>query len=474
MGVNAKGRELSALEGVDVLVAGGGNAALCAALTARESGARVAVLERDAIESRGGNSKYTRNVRCAHQGGPHTGGPYPEEELLQDLVNVTGEDIDLAMARYTIKRSVEAPAWMERQGVTWQGALRGTQALTRTNRFFLGGGKALLNTYYRRAEQLGIEVFYNARVEQLQLRDGRFASAAVATDGRRESVAARAIVVASGGFESSLAWLRQYWGDAVDNYIIRGTACNDGTLLAALLDMGAVARGNARGFHSTAVDARSPRYDGGIVTRIDSIPFGIAVNRDARRFYDEGEEIWPKRYAVWGRLIAEQPEQVAFSIFDERAWGSFIPGCYPPFVADTIGELAGKLGLDAETLTATVEEYNRAAVAGEGYDGSRHDGRAATGLEPPKSNWALPVDRPPFRAYPLRPGITFTYLGVGVDRQARVLTQDGSPLPGIYAAGEIMAGNVLLRGYLAGFGMTIGTVFGRIAGEEAAAHARSH
>jgi tricarballylate dehydrogenase len=189
------------------------------------------------------------------------------------------------------------------------------------------------------------------------------------------------------------------------------------------------------------------------------------------RFYDEGENIWPKRYAVWGRLVAEQPGQVAYSIFDSRADGLFIPPMYPAYTAASIVELAAQLELDAAALEATVAEYNRKVTPG---DPTRLDARTTTGLSPPKTNWAIALDRPPFRAYPLRPGITFTYLGVGVDQRARVLKDTGEALPGVYAAGEIMAGNVLREGYLGGFGMTIGTVFGCIAGREAARHIRAH
>jgi tricarballylate dehydrogenase len=464
--------DLQSFDGIDVLVVGGGNAALCAALAAREEGASVLLLERDTPEWRGGNSKYTRNVRCAHDGGPGLA-PYPEDELLDDLVRVTGESIDLGMAEFTIQESKSVPAWMERQGSRWQPALHGTLQLNRTNRFFLGGGKALLNAYYRTAAARGVHIRYEATVEGLEMQRGRLARAVVSTAEGRVVVRAGAVVAAAGGFESNLEWLRRYWGDAVDNYIIRGTRSNDGRLLAALLEMGAMERGNPKGFHAVAVDARSPRYEGGIVTRVDAIPFSITVNRDARRFYDEGDDVWPKRYATWGRLIAEQPGQIAYTIFDERVAGRFIPSLYPPVVAGGVAELAERLGLDPARLVATVEEYNRHLAADGRYDISRLDGCGTEGLEPAKSNWALPIDTPPFRAYTVRPGITFTYLGVAVDRQARVLSTDGLPFPGVYAAGEIMAGNVLLRGYLAGFGMTIGTVYGRIAGKEAANFART-
>ncbi|HEX6548212.1 MAG TPA: FAD-dependent tricarballylate dehydrogenase TcuA [Candidatus Dormibacteraeota bacterium] len=457
---------------VDVAVAGGGNAALVAALEARSAGASVLVLERAPEAWRGGNTKYTRNIRCAHDGIDGSP-PYTEDELLDDLARVTGDELDQAMAVFTISESRAVPEWMEAQGVRWQPAFRGTLALGHTNRFFLGGGKALLNTYYRRAAALGVEVVYDAAVAAIEPLAEGVQLRVNFSDGSAERLRARALVVAAGGFEANLEWLARYWGEAAANFLVRGAQQNDGQVLRALIDLGAAERGNPRGFHAVACDARSPRFEGGIVTRVDAIPFGIVVNQEGRRFYDEGEDIWPKRYAAWGRLIAEQPAQTAFAVFDDRVWGRFIPVAYPPLVAGSLAELAAQLPVPAPALEATLAEYNR-HVQERPVDHGRLDGvRTAPGLLPPKSNWALPIDRPPFRAYPLRPGITFTYLGVAVDRAARVLDAGGQPLRGVFAAGEIMAGNILRQGYLGGFGLTIGTVFGRIAGREAAAFART-
>ncbi|HET7826681.1 MAG TPA: FAD-binding protein, partial [Anaeromyxobacter sp.] len=192
------------------------------------------------------------------------------------------------------------------------------------------------------------------------------------------------------------------------------------------------------------------------------------VNRDAVRFYDEGEDFWPKRYAIWGRLVAQQPGQLAYAIIDAKPLGRFMPTVFPPVVAGSIRELAAALGLDPGALEATVVRFN-AAVRHGAFDPAALDGCRTEGLDPPKSHWAVALDRPPYHAYALRPGITFTYLGVAVDERARVLLADGSPSANLFAAGEIMAGNVLGQGYLAGLGMAIGTVFGRIAGREAAA-----
>jgi tricarballylate dehydrogenase len=446
---------------VDVLVIGGGNAALCAAMAARDRGATVLLLEKTASEWRGGNSKYTRNVRVTSE-------EYPADELLRDLAQASGERMDHDLAAFIVARSREVPAWMEAHGARWQPALRGTLQLSRTNRFFLGGGKALLNTYYERARRAGVEVRFESEVTSLCFRDGLFRSARVVSSGGPQEIEAASVVVASGGFESNLEWLRRYWGDAVDNYLVRGTSANDGKLLAQLLELGAAERGNPRGFHAVACDARSPRFEGGIVTRVDSVPFGIVVNRLGQRFADEGEDLWPKRYASWGRLIAGQPGQLAFSLFDSQAVGRFIPSVLPPIRGSSVGELAVSLDLEPAALRTTVERFNAAVDREVAYDPTRLDGRGARGVTPPRTNWAMPLEQPPFFAYPLRPGITFTYLAVGVDTQARVLRHDGVPFANVFAAGEVMAGNVLLDGYLAGVGMTIGTVFGRVAGEEAA------
>jgi tricarballylate dehydrogenase len=455
----------------DVVVIGGGNAALCAALTARAAGATCVVLERAPRDFRGGNSRHTRNLRCAHDAPTALlEERYSEDEFFDDLMRVTGEETDEALARLVIRRSAECPQWMQQLGVRFQRALRGTLQLARTNAFFLGGGKAVMNAYYAAAARSGIDVIYDANVVGLELDGHAFRAAVVERGGRTERVTGRTAVVASGGFESNLDWLRQIWGEAADNFIVRGTPYNTGTLLRLLLDAGAQPVGDAHACHAIAVDARAPKFDGGIVTRLDSVPFGIVVNRDGDRFYDEGEDVWPKRYAIWGGLIARQPGQIAYSIVDSAVTGRFMPSVFPPIGADSLPQLAAALGLPPGALDATVERFNRAVRPG-ACDYTRLDECRTDGLQPDKTHWARRLDTPPFAAYPLRPGITFTYLGVRVDGRARVLMEGGQPAPNLCAAGEIMAGNILRKGYTAGIGMTIGTVFGRVAGEEAATHA---
>jgi tricarballylate dehydrogenase len=451
---------------------------MCAALSAREGGARVLMLERSPEYERGGNTRHTRNIRCSHAAADEFfSGPYSEEEHLQDLIGVTGGPANLDLAKLAVRESSKLPAWMSEQGVNWQQPLAGTLHLGRTNRWFLGGGKALLNTYYRTAARKGVDVRYNARVEDLIIENGRFEAVRLnnskSNGSAGELVRARAVVVAAGGYEANIEWLKRHWGEAAENFIIRGSAYNDGTLLAALLKAGAKSMGDPKGFHAIAVDARAPKFDGGIVTRLDVVPFGVVVNRFGQRFYDEGEDIWPKRYAIWGTLIASQPGQIAYGVVDSKTIDRFLPPMFKPYRADSLEALASQMGLDSATFAKTLSEYNAAVAGNVDAQMQRLDGLSTRGITPKKSNWALPIDRPPFYGLPLRPGITFTYMGVAVDERARVLDPSGRAFANIYAAGEIMSGNILTKGYLGGFGLTIGSVFGRLAGREAAANGRA-
>jgi tricarballylate dehydrogenase len=257
---------------VDVAVLGGGNAGLCAALAARQSGASVVVVEGAPKEFRGGNSRHTRNLRSMH------GRPtdllvdaYGEDEFLTDLMRVTGGRTNEALARRVVRDSADCPAWIRSFGGRLQPPLKGTLHLDRTNVFFLGGGKALMNSYYTAAQRLGVRVLYDAQVTGIEVAEGRFTSVSVTMNGRVESIAARAVVLAAGGFESNLEWLREIWGPAADNFIVRGTPYNTGRVLKLMLDLGAQPVGDPTQFHCVAIDARAPKFDGGIVTRLDCV-----------------------------------------------------------------------------------------------------------------------------------------------------------------------------------------------------------
>src|SRR5205809_1039759 len=295
----------------DVLVIGGGNAALCAAISARRAGALVLVLEGAPKFYRGGNTRHTRNMRCAH---------------------------DAA-----------------------------TDNLT--------------------AEQLGVEILYDAEVLDLQIDDGMFLSAELKQGDSRENVSASTLVAAAGGFEANIEWLKEYWGEAADNFLIRGTPYNRGSILKMLLNKGVQEVGDPTQCHAVAIDARAPKFDGGIITRHDSVVFGISVNKHAERFYDEGEDIWPKRYAIWGRLVAAQPDQIAYIIFDSTVLNSFMPTLFPPIPAASIAGLAGKLDLDPAALEKTVADFNAAVRPGT-FDHTILDDCRTEGLTPPKTHWA--------------------------------------------------------------------------------------
>jgi tricarballylate dehydrogenase len=455
----------------DVLVAGGGNAALCAAISVARAGRSVLVVAAAPKFYRGGNTRHTRNMRCAHDHATGTlTGPYTEDEFFDDLMRVTNGNTDQNLSRMMIARSKPMLNWIQEQGVRFQPSLGGTISLGRTNSFFLGGGRSMLNALYRTAERLGVEVRYDHEVIGLDIDDGQFRGAHLRTPDGAVAIQAGAFIAACGGFQADYDWLKEGWGDKAENFLIRGTPYNRGTVTRMLIEQGVMQIGDASQCHAVAIDARAPRYDGGIITRLDCVVLGVVLNKHAKRFYDEGEDIWPKRYAMWGRLVADQPDQQAHIVFDAPNIPRFMPSFFPPISAPTLAELAKKIGLDPAVFETTISEFNAAVIGGKPFDTNVKDGNTTQGLAIDKTNWAQRIETPPYYAYPVRPGITFTYLGVKVDHRAQMLMADGTPSKNLFAAGEIMAGNVLGQGYAAGIGMTIGAVFGRIAGEEAARH----
>ena len=452
----------------DVIVIGGGNAGVCAAIAAAERDCSVLVIEAAPADMRGGNTRHTRNLRAMHDAPTDVlTDRYSFEEYWDDLMRVTKGVTNNDLAELTLQGSAALTAWLSARGVRFQAALSGTLNLGRTNAFFLGGGRAMLNALCRHAETVGVQFIYDAEVDDVQLIDGFCEGIVVNWNDRRLTLSCKQLVTAAGGFEANLDWLAEGWGDAAKNFLVRGTPYNKGKILRSLLDHGAKPVGALDQCHAVAIDARAPKYDGGIASRLDAVPFAVVLNKDADRFYDEGEDFWPKRYAIWGRLVAGQPDQIAYAIIDSQGVNRFMPSVFTPIVGDTIEGLAEQLGLPPDATRSTIDAYNAACPAGQ-IDQSILDGKSTKGLTPEKTNWSAPISTPPFYGYPLRPGITFTYMGVAVNERAQILMADGRPFANMFAAGEIMAGNILGQGYLAGIGMTIGGVFGRIAGEEAA------
>ena len=452
----------------DVIVIGGGNSGVCAAIAAAERDCSVLVIEAAPADMRGGNTRHTRNLRAMHDAPTDVlTDRYSFEEYWDDLMRVTKGVTNNDLAELTLRGSAALTAWLSARGVRFQAALSGTLNLGRTNAFFLGGGRAMLNALCRHAETVGVQFIYDAEVDDVQLTDGFCEGIVVNWNDRRLTLSCKQLVTAAGGFEANLDWLAEGWGAAAKNFLVRGTPYNKGKILRSLLDHGAKPVGALDQCHAVAIDARAPKYDGGIASRLDAVPFAVVLNKDADRFYDEAEDFWPKRYAIWGRLVANQPDQIAYAIIDSQGVNRFMPSVFTPIVDDTIEGLAEQLGLPPDATRSTIDAYNAACPAGQ-IDQSILDGKSTKGLTPEKTNWSAPISTPPFYGYPLRPGITFTYMGVAVNERAQILMADGRPFANMFAAGEIMAGNILGQGYLAGIGMTIGGVFGRIAGEEAA------
>jgi tricarballylate dehydrogenase len=454
----------------DVLVIGGGCAALCAAIAARRSGAVVRMVEHSPATLRGGNARHARNFRIMHdQPEWYVPDVYAEDAFFRDLARVTGGATDEPLARILIRGSSVIAPWLGDNGVRLQDPSSGAMPYSRRTAFFLGGGKAMVNALYATAIKLGVGIGYDSEVVALGF-EGRNCTADIRHDGRIERVVAKTMVVCSGGHQANLGWLRESFGAAADNFMIRGTPYDTGSVLRLLLDAGAKPVGDPRHAHMVAVDARGPKFDGGIVTRITAIPHGIVVDRQGKRFHDEGEDARKTHFARWGARIAQCPDQIAYLILDANGFGRALPTALAPIRADGVAALATALGLEPAALESTVSEFNAAAADG---DDVPLNERRTTGISPPKSRGAVALTAPPFAAYPLRPGVTFTHYGVAVDNHLRVMKNDGNPIRNVFAAGMVMAANVLGDGYLAGLGVSLSAVFGRLAGEEAARQAQS-
>lgn len=471
----------------DIVVIGGGNAALCAAISAKEqdSSLKIALLESSPKKWRGGNSQHTRNLRSMHDAPTDVlTSTYSEDEFFDDVFKVTKGQTNEKYARFVISKTPQIVEWAKKNGVRFQPSMRGTLHLGRTNAFFLGGGKSLVNAYYHTAEKLGIKIFYQHEALELKSDSSENISEVLVFDKEQNTQIrfhAKAFVIASGGFESNLEMLENAWGECARNFIIRGTKFNQGKMLNALKNINAKIIGDPTQGHMVAIDARTPKYDGGIASRVDCVSLGIVVNSAGKRFYDEGEDFWPKRYAIWGRLVAQQEGQIAYSITDSKVQSAYMPSLFPPIVADSIAELASKLNndknlamnIDEKELENTIKEYNQKVIEGE-FNHTIQDNCHTQGLSIEKTHWALKIDTPPYYCYPLRPGVTFTYMGVKVNMDGQVHKNDDSLFGNLFAAGEIMAGNILTQGYVAGFGMSIGSVFGRLCGVGAAKVALAH
>ncbi len=486
----------------DVVVVGGGNAALCAALAARESGARVLVLEKAPLHERGGNSFFTAGgFRFTHTGlddlrrdvlvdvtdeeaatidvPPYTGGQFRD-----DLMRLTEGLSDPDMADILIGRSRSTVVWMRSHGVRWILMMaRQSYHVGGKHRFWgglnveaVGGGPGLIQALYEGAERLGVDVRYGTKASGLLL-DGRGAIRGVACRGADGffDVETRAVVLASGGFEANPEWRTRYLGPGWELAHVRGTRHNTGEGIRMALEAGAQPFGNWSGCHAVAWDAGSPPFGDrrvGDMFQKHSYPLGIIVNVRGERFVDEGADFRNYTYAKYGREILRQPRRLAFQIFDQKV----VPILREEYrirevtkgEADTVEELARQLDIDAPGLARTVAEFNAAVTSG-AFNPAVLDGKGTRGIAPPKSNWAQALDAPPFVGFAVTCGITFTFGGVRVTPRGEVLDTEDRVMPGLFAAGELVGG-LFYENYPGGTGLMAGAAFGRLAGVEAGAY----
>ena len=492
-----------AVDSYDVVVVGAGNAALSAALAAREQGARVLVLECAPRDGRGGNSFFTGGlVRVPFEGlddlralvgdlaeGQEETlevGSYSPDEFYADIAQVTDGRADPDLVSVLATEAQPTLRWMQSKGVRFGLAL-GRQSFEAggKRRFFghapvefLGGGPGLMDALFTAAEKRGVDVWYKARARELVVdADGGIAGVELRREGGRLVVPARAVVLASGGFEANPEMRARYLGPNWDLVKVRGTEFNRGDGIQMALRIGAQPYGHWSGCHAVAWDVNAPpvgdrRVGDGFQKH--SYPFGIVVNRLGRRFVDEGADFRNYTYAKYGKEILAQPDMLAFQIFDAKVEHLLRDEYRIAEVTrsrtSSLEELADELGIEREPFLATVAAFN-AAVADGPFDPSLLDGKGTVGIDPPKSNWALPIDRPPYEGYAVTCGITFTFGGLRIDGSARVLDTDDEPIPGLFAAGELVGG-LHYQNYAGGTGLTAGAVFGRIAGRCASVHAR--
>ena len=484
----------------DVVVVGAGNAAFCAALAAREQAQRVLVLERATEDESGGNSRFTAGLmRVAYRGVEDLKrvmpdlsaeeiqrtdfGTYTEEQFLDDMARVTEYRCDPDLTELLVKRSLETVAWMRAKGVRFTAAW-GRQAFNIGGRFkfwggltveAVGGGPGLVDALTQSAKKHGIDVWYAARATALVADDDGVKGVVVRHKGKTQTVQAKAVVLAAGGFQANPEWRARYLGPGWELAKVRGTRFNTGDVIRMALDIGAAPAGNWSGCHAVAWERNAPEFGDlavGDQFQKHSYPWGVYLNAEGRRFLDEGADFRNYTYAKYGRVILGQTKQFAWQIFDAKVKAQLRDEYkikqVTKVVANTLEELVAKLDdVDPQQALAELQAYNRAVRTDIPFNPNVKDGRCTEGLAVPKSNWANTLDTPPFEAYAVTCGITFTFGGLRINTDAQVISTDGEPIPGLYAAGELVGG-IFYFNYPGGTGLTNGSVFGRIAGSNAA------
>ena len=484
----------------DVVVVGGGNAALCAALSAHENGARVLILEAAPYEDRGGNSHYTGGAfRFAYKGvddlrqiSPEMTdselenvdfGSYTEEQFLDDMFELTEYRTDPDLCELLVRSSFETAKWVAGKGVKLHPGL-GRQAYKVDGKFkfwgglalhISGGGGELLRTLYAAAEQRSIPIAYRTPAIELIRQDGKVIGVKARSEGTDVEIEAAAIILACGGFESNPEMRARYLGPGWDVAKVRGTRYNMGEGLMMALRAGARPYGNWSGCHSVAWDVNAPPFgdlDIGDQFQKHNYPFGIVVNARGERFIDEGANFHSHTYAKYGAEILKQPGMYAWQVFDAKVThllrSEYRIRRVTKAEASTLEELAAKLtGVDAQGFLETARAFNAACQSDIPFNPNVLDRRSTNGLAIDKTNWANPLDTAPYHAYHVTTGITFTFGGLKVSENAEVIDLYDGIIPGLYAAGE-MVGGLFYGNYASGTGLMSGATFGRFAGAHAA------
>jgi tricarballylate dehydrogenase len=483
----------------DVIVVGGGNAALCAALSASEVAKKILVLERAPEEESGGNSRFTAGLlRVVYNGvedlkqvielsddetARSDFGTYREEQFFDDMARVTEYRCDPDLTEILVKNSLPAVIWMRKNGVRFTAAW-GRQAFNVGGKFkfwggltveAVGGGPGLVDSLTQIARKKGIEIWYRARAISLVSDDSGVHGVVVKHEGKTKTLSARAVVLAAGGFQANTEWRTRYLGPGWELAKVRGTRFNTGDAIAMALDIGAAAHGNWSGCHAVAWDRNAPEFGDlsvGDQFQKHSYPWGIYLNAEGKRFVDEGADFRNYTYAKYGRVILGQPGQFAWQIFDakvkQQLRDEYRIKQVTKHVANSLEDLVRQLeDTNADNALKEIQAYNRAVRTDIPFNPNIKDGRRTEGLAVPKSNWANTIDTPPFEAYAVTCGITFSFGGLRINTDAQVLNSDGEPIRGLYAAGELVGG-IFWFNYPGGSGLTNGAVFGRLAGANAA------
>ena len=484
----------------DVIVIGAGNAAFCAALAAREKGLSILMLERAPEDENGGNSRFTAGaIRFAYDGVEDLKaimpdltpeeiantdfGTYTTVQFFDDMFRVTRYRTDPELCEQLVTRSFKTMRWMHAKGVKFA-PIFGRQAFKIDGRFKFwggltveawGGGPGLVDQETAIARNQGIEIRYNARALSLIYDGHAVTGVMIKQGGEIFDLSAKAVIIAAGGFESNTEMRTRYLGPGWELAKVRGTRFNTGDGIRMALDIGASPFGNWSGCHAVGWDYNAPEYGDlavGDNFQKHSYPFGIMVNATGRRFVDEGADFRNYTYAKYGRVILEQPDQFAWQIFDQKVVhllrDEYRIKQVTKVSAPTLEELATKLeGVDPRAFLEEIKRYNAAVRKDVTFNPNVKDGRGTEGLDIPKSNWANTIDEGPFEAYQVGCGITFTFGGLRVDpATAQVMDTDLQPMPGLYAAGELVGG-IFYFNYPGGTGLMSGSVFGKLAGTAA-------